>query len=633
MDYCSFIYRKFHLWQTFLCILLFVASQVFSQGKVDQRYLPKVECGINIIASEGRENKSLTCPSTGICDDPDTRNTYFWQPSDGYIVIKTKVQVVRETDGTNPAATPREVAMQMHYLNKEFAPYGFQFTYKLEYIDNSNYRNISTTNEVLQLMNTYSTEKDKYCNIIVTAAHLSAAWPPWFSMGDVGLIMNRGVQFYPGNNRSSLTHEMAHSLGQMHTFYGYSEVACSDPCAENTSTADLDLCGDHCSDTPPQEVSFQHGFTQTFDACNNNMPFETIAHNNFLSYSDCKSTLTPQQVARMRCWTLNHPKRTGWIDTTNPIIPYIYDDNYGYTFTEENKVEDLNWVDISNIGQQVTGLADDNVPGPFLTGFDFNFYGENISQFYLGSNGYIALGPTLITTPNGPYPSIPTIDGNNGFIAPLLADLNVTGNGNIGKVYLYSNQIDSLVITYEHVPFYAQNTNGYSGDNTFQLILSAADTSITFQYLKMDEYYPPIFTQTTRPSIIGMENQDGSDGLEINNYQIPPDSSRIKIFLKGGSMVSAANDSQFTGEINIYPNPSNGNFTFDINTANHKHLHVEILDLNGRTLQTFEPSQVGKNNSKFEWGIPQNNGSVPSGIYLARIISGNQFTVKKLIVL
>jgi gliding motility-associated-like protein len=61
-------------------------------------------------------------------------------------------------------------------------------------------------------------------------------------------------------------------------------------------------------------------------------------------------------------------------DTINPGVPVTLDASYGLTA----------------IG--VT-TYDDGVEGPFPIGFDFTFYGDKYSQFYIGANGWISFSP------------------------------------------------------------------------------------------------------------------------------------------------------------------------------------------------------------------------------------------------
>ena len=540
------------------CLLYLIPYLSIAQSKLTIR--THINCGAEFLSKSptGSNQMPPPCAEITTCHMPEIRDGYLYESSQAIKIIRTKVRIIRETNGTNPAVTKQQVAMQMHHLNLDYAPYGIQFTYIIDYIDDSSIRTITGSNvsiliaKVTALMAKYVSEEDKYCNIFVGTAPLSLGIHPWFpQQGNHGIFMSENLQFYPRNNRSSLTHEMGHVLGLLHTFVGYSEIFCTNPCAENM-VQNGDLTGDFCSDTPPQDQSFTAGFTPTIETCNN-IPFDSIPHINYMSYSDNKLEFTPQQVARMHCYLESFENRSSWIDDTNPDIPYIYEDDFGYSFIEEEMNPSTDWVDIISKGVSVNGLLDDNAIGPFNLDFDLSFYGKSYNKIYIASNGYVSFSRININAATAIFPSIPTQDNKNGFIAPFMADLNFTGNGNKGKVFFWTNRSDSLVVTYQNVPFFA-NGIAYSGDNTFQMIYSSTNNQITYQYLNMDDYYGSSSTPT--PSTIGIESPDGKIGLEINNYRIPRNNTRIKIG-EGLRINTSVENIKASTQFRVYPNPAN----------------------------------------------------------------------------
>ncbi len=603
-------------------ILICVAASVIN-AQVKQIYRSDVsnECGLMFF----KDLDGITsCTLNTNCDLPETRDQYNWIPLDDIKIVKTRVRVVRETDGSNPAATEREVRMQMHHLNKDFASAGIQFTYELDYIDDSAFRSSNSVPFLVQKMSQYTTDPLNYCNIFVSSGPASFGFYPWLSFGSIGLFINSLLQFYPGNNRSSLTHEMGHELGLYHTFAGYSEVAnCNNDCAENTSTTNNDLRGDYCSDTPPQDLSYEYGFVPTMDSCNLPNLFPEIPHINYQSYSDNKLEFTTQQIARMHCLLENHPLRVNWIDNTNPQIPYVYTDDFGNSFEEDYRVIDLNWIDITTTGTEVSGLQDDNFVGPFNLNYDFQFYGQSFNQFYIGSNGYISFSPFLLSYSSTPFPSIPSSDSKDGFIAPFLADLTFTGINNIGKVFYLADE-NNLIVSFIDAPLYNQS-NGFEGRNTFQLIIDKNENKIIFNYLKMDDYYPPTFHKTRNPSIIGIESPDGLDGLEVNNYRIPRDSSRIAFHLK--NKPQSVNESKFLSEIkvNVFPNPSSSAINFKWNKP--EKVEVSIYNILGEKIYSFPDI----NSTFFTWNFQ--NSNVSSGIYYYSVTGKRILQTGKLMVI
>src|SRR6185436_387287 len=82
------------------------------------------------------------------------------------------------------------------------------------------------------------------------------------------------------------------------------------------------------------------------------------------------------------------------------------------------------------------------------------------------------------------------------------------GTGNPGECWYYLNTaLDTLIVSWTNVPFFDTNGNGYSGSNTFQIILSAIDSSITYQYSQVDAYSP-----YSGSSVVGMEDYVAGTG-------------------------------------------------------------------------------------------------------------------------
>ena len=175
-------------------------------------------------------------------------------------------------------------------------------------------------------------------------------------------------------------------------------------------------------------------------------------------------------------------ERYTWVDSDAPGGP-IYD-----------------WVDITEIGVPITGLGDDGNAGPFSIGFFFPFYGNEFTQFYLSSNGFLSLSP--ISGRNFSNLALPAPLAPGNLLAPFWDDLNFSSGV---AAYYWSNNQDTLVVSYVGVPHY-----GSGGPYTFQVILRA-DGFITYQY----QYMAELLGEAT----IGLQNADGTQGLTIAHNQ------------------------------------------------------------------------------------------------------------------
>jgi hypothetical protein len=214
-------------------------------------------------------------------------------------------------------------------------------------------------------------------------------------------------------------------------------------------------------------------------------------------------------------------------------------DAYGYRWLDSDTVcpgaPTFNWISINRIGTRITGLADDNVVGPFSIGFEFPYYWYRVNRFYLGSNGYIAFDDNFLSA--HPFQNVPNPSRPNNVLAPLMCDLD-PGSG--GSVWYWTNNRDTCIIEFDSVPFW--NTGGM---NSFQIILSKNDSIIRFQYL-IQNGQPYGGWRSTGSSTIGIENVVGQVGLSYMHAGLPdynlPHANLAIIFIPPESTNYVVND-------------------------------------------------------------------------------------------
>lgn len=234
----------------------------------------------------------------------------------------------------------------------------------------------------------------------------------------------------------------------------------------------------------------------------------------------------------------------GTLGAQAQLTAYGTPDAYGYTWLTSAAAggPTYNWLDIRARGTRVQGLDDDNIAPTVITlPFTFPHYLGTYNTISIASNGYLAL-----TYPGGPaaaalaqsFSVIPAVPPNpaSGFLAGYLADLtfNATGanSANPGKCYYYLNS-DSLIVSYLTVPYWVRVPAGqpdYGGSNSFQIIISRLDSSITYQYLAMDAAPPPPTMQSPNSYLVGMQDQTGTLGLQAGLNQQPAGASAIKFY-------------------------------------------------------------------------------------------------------
>lgn len=205
-------------------------------------------------------------------------------------------------------------------------------------------------------------------------------------------------------------------------------------------------------------------------------------------------------------------------------------DAYGYTWTDSNEPGGpvYNWIDISGTGNLVGGLADDNSI-PFISmGMSFHYYWGDYTELKIGSNGWIGFNNTGNIAHC--FPTLPVSGGvADNYLAPFMTDLTFQGVANPAKVYyFYDVPNDQFIISYIDVPWWSANAPDYVGLNSFQVILSNADSSITYQYKDSD--LANFLDNGTCASdiVIGIEGPTGSNGLSVYQDMVPPSNFAIK---------------------------------------------------------------------------------------------------------
>ncbi len=185
-------------------------------------------------------------------------------------------------------------------------------------------------------------------------------------------------------------------------------------------------------------------------------------------------------------------------------------DDYGYTWVDNDGGggPDYNWIDISGIGEEVLGLQDDNNIGPFPLGFDFAYYWYMVDHCWIGSNGYLSFSSNANHA--HPFQDIPDSRQPNDLVAVLTGDLDFRFGE--PSCYYYTNNADTFIVSWINVREYDLPQTHH----TFQVIFSAADSSILFQYGETEGSF-------SGTDVIGIEDVVGRVGLQYLRNNYPPD--------------------------------------------------------------------------------------------------------------
>lgn len=217
-------------------------------------------------------------------------------------------------------------------------------------------------------------------------------------------------------------------------------------------------------------------------------------------------------------------------------------DTYGYTWRDSNDPNGptFNWINIQDIGVQVTGLTDDNATAPIPMGMDFHYYWYDVSDIVIGSNGWLSFNN--VSNIAHCFPTIPTAGGSgDNYLAPFMTDLIMNAAGTNAEVYYwFDSSNDQFVVSYLNVPWWQLASPGYAGANNFQVILSGQDSTITFQYQNMDQGLLADNAGCNSDLIIGMENITGNIGLGLSQFTevVPSDNYAIKFYPPAVALIS-----------------------------------------------------------------------------------------------
>lgn len=181
-------------------------------------------------------------------------------------------------------------------------------------------------------------------------------------------------------------------------------------------------------------------------------------------------------------------------------------DDFGYYWIDSDDPGGpaFDWIDVSGMGTEVTSqLDDDNYIGPFDIDFEFPFYGGLYNQIYIGSNGIIGFAETGMGSRTAR--PIPTATTPNSLLALLWDDLDPTDYDNPGAhVYFHSNS-DRCVIQFVDYPEYRADP----GDIIDMEVILYKDGRIRYQYGDIASGFDLLY------STVGIEDQNGTDGLEV----------------------------------------------------------------------------------------------------------------------
>lgn len=188
-------------------------------------------------------------------------------------------------------------------------------------------------------------------------------------------------------------------------------------------------------------------------------------------------------------------------------------DQFGYIWVDSDEPwgNEFNWIDISTIGLEINFPHNDSTSADLPFGFTFPFYDQSFESIIVSANGWCSFTSHSSAWNNS---SLPNNSAPENLVAAFWDDLDPLDGGDI---YIWSNQLDSLIVSFHAVEHYGTTNGTY----TYQVILEA-NGHIAFQYRLMEG--------VVNSGTAGIQNWDKSIGLQVlYNQNYLHDDMRVDI--------------------------------------------------------------------------------------------------------
>ena len=212
-----------------------------------------------------------------------------------------------------------------------------------------------------------------------------------------------------------------------------------------------------------------------------------------------------------------------------------------------------------NVGTVVPS-SDDVTHGPFNIGFTFNFFGNNYTQFYIGSNGWIGFTAGQTTGYTAAY--IPNTGSPKNVIMADWEDL-FPGSANIYYTTIGTAPNRKLVVNFNAVPHYGCRSNLH----TFQFVLYETTNVIDVNYASK----PLCAGNNATAGLVNIDNTNvvpvggkNASTWSVTNYSVryTPSAAETTFSLKGTYLTNSI------GYYSIVPNLDAQSYQFEVRLEN-----------------------------------------------------------------
>ena len=229
----------------------------------------------------------------------------------------------------------------------------------------------------------------------------------------------------------------------------------------------------------------------------------------------------------------------------------------------------------------VVPSSDDVTHGPFNIGFTFSYFGNNYTQFYIGSNGWVGFSAGQTTGYTAAF--IPNSSSPRNAILADWEDL-FPGASNIRYVTSGTSPNRTLTVSFNAVPHYGCRSNLH----TFQFILYETSNVIDINYASKplcgSNNATAGLISTSVSTVVPVGGRNASQ-WSVTNYSVrfTPSAPETQFTLKGTYLTNSS------GRYNMVPNLDDASHDFQV--------RLEDLSLSLTTTEASYPLQISINNT------------------------------------
>jgi len=259
------------------------------------------------------------------------------------------------------------------------------------------------------------------------------------------------------------------------------------------------------------------------------------------------------------------------------------------------------------IQTQPSGTVGGSSTSTFVVRFMPSTYGSFTSTISIPSND----------TDENPY----TFRVSGSATAP---EINVLGLGsNIPNNKFLSTTTDGT--------FLGVSTTSSTPSSTFT-IQNTGNDPLTITSITVSQ--GSSFSVSNIPSVVAVASSadfkvsfSPSNGSKLDTLVIKSNGANVPVYrfiISAGGVVAALEDGLFSGNIEVYPNPSAGNFQIKVSDSKYTSLDASVYDLAGKLIKNYSTNQ-------FNGLIDINLDTYEKGAYLLVLESDGQKAIRKLI--